>query len=159
MPIYFVGNGKGQVKIGYSKDPQSRLLSLQTGSPYPLELLAVKPGGQNAEVELHTKYADDRLEGEWFQSTPALEREISILQEIYPLESYLNQTNDDRIIWEDAFREYVIASEKLDDEYDQKIDQLEKERDEKEEELDQIFRAKTKGIYPWWRENFSERER
>jgi len=159
MPIYFIGNGNGQVKIGYSRDPVARLPALQTGSPYPLELLAVKPGGQTVEAELHTKYANDRLEGEWFQLTPMLIHEIDAMQEIYPLESYLNQTEKDKLIWEDAYKEFDLAIDKLNGEYDLKIRELEEEirrlnaeRDAKEEELDQIFDTETKGIYPWWLE-------
>jgi gas vesicle protein len=160
MPVYFIGNDKGQIKIGYSKDPPSRLSALQTASPHPLKLLALKPGGADVEAELHTKYSNCRLEGEWFQLTDELQVEIEIIQNVYPIESYLTLSEKDRVIYDDALAEWSSAVNKLHKEYDSKIEeleeeieQLESERDAKEEELDRIFEEKTKGIYPWWLEN------
>ncbi len=55
------------VKIGYTRrDPQARLQQLQTGSPNKLCLLGWFPGDIKDEKELHTKFAEHRLAGEWF---------------------------------------------------------------------------------------------
>ncbi len=58
----------GAIKIGVSKNPQKRLLQLQTGSPYKLKLLTVLKGKGTLERSLHDylkpyKYA---CKGEWF---------------------------------------------------------------------------------------------
>lgn len=157
MPVYFIGNSNGQVKIGYSKDPPSRISTLQTASPHPLKLLAVRPGGLDVETGLHRKFADCRLEGEWFQLTRELQIEIRVCQSVYPLDSYLNPSDEDKITYDDAFANWSSAIDRLNEEYDAKIkkleeqiEQLEVERDQKEEEIDRIFDEKTEGIYPWW---------
>jgi len=58
----------GAIKIGRSKDPQSRLKQLQTGSPYKLKLLVVVPEKGNIEKSLHQKfsYYKQNCKGEWF---------------------------------------------------------------------------------------------
>lgn len=58
-----------RVKIGIAYDPDRRLRTLQTGSSRPLRLLATAPGGQNVESRLHSRFASQRLEGEWFDLT------------------------------------------------------------------------------------------
>jgi hypothetical protein len=67
--IYAIAHPHGYVKIGYSKNPQQRLSTHQTGSPYNLWILAQVPVNEPREVEseLHD-YFDDRVErGEWFE--------------------------------------------------------------------------------------------
>lgn len=56
------------VKIGYSKSPEQRLRELQAGSGMGdgLELLLSFPGDRRLESDLHRRFADDRLFGEWF---------------------------------------------------------------------------------------------
>jgi len=67
--IYAIEANRGQVKIGMAAEPRQRLSGLQTGSPVELTLLAAgaaeKP--KAAEKELHRRYADDRIRGEWFR--------------------------------------------------------------------------------------------
>jgi hypothetical protein len=77
--IYFVQQGTdGPIKIGVSTDPEQRLRTLQSSSPQPLTLLAFMPGGVESERDLHRRFADGRLEGEWFRSdTPGLADEIA----------------------------------------------------------------------------------
>ncbi|MFJ1562502.1 GIY-YIG nuclease family protein [Streptomyces mirabilis] len=58
------------VKIGWSDDPERRLRGFQTGSPVPLQLLAVFEGGHYVEAELHRRFADKRVHGEWFDLGP-----------------------------------------------------------------------------------------
>ena len=73
MAVYFARAATGEIKIGYSATPESRIAGLQTGNPYPLDLLAVEESwGLTEESSLHGLFASDRLQGEWFKPSPAL---------------------------------------------------------------------------------------
>jgi hypothetical protein len=73
--IYFIQQGEnGAIKIGYSTDPEKRLRTLRTASPYPLQMRLVIEGGKKLEKELHDKFADCQLDGEWFEATDVLLR-------------------------------------------------------------------------------------
>jgi hypothetical protein len=62
--VYFVQGAVGsQIKIGKSKNLQSRLIGLQTGNPIPLKVLLFAPG---SEAYLHQRFKFDRVQGEWF---------------------------------------------------------------------------------------------
>ena len=56
-------------KIGKSNDPQGRLASLQSASPYKLKLYHTfrAENASAAEETLHVVFHSNRLEGEWFQ--------------------------------------------------------------------------------------------
>ena len=73
--VYFI-RGAGMIKIGVADSPESRMSTLQAGSPVPLYLLATMQGGFSKEKELHAKFAASRRHGEWFECTPELERTI-----------------------------------------------------------------------------------
>ncbi|MEQ8673448.1 MAG: GIY-YIG nuclease family protein [Aggregatilineales bacterium] len=65
--VYFIQQGdNGPIKIGYSAEPEKRLQTLSTASPYPLRILKTLKGGKALEQELHTRFANHQLEGEWF---------------------------------------------------------------------------------------------
>jgi hypothetical protein len=71
--VYFIQRGSdGPVKIGKSQNPESRRLLLQQSSPEPLQIIGVCLGGYPAESQLHRWFAADRLEGEWFERSDAL---------------------------------------------------------------------------------------
>lgn len=73
--VYFMqaGSEVGEIKIGYSNNPEGRLQLLQTGNPYPLKILATIPGaGKAEERRLHRMFETDRLMGEWFRPSAAL---------------------------------------------------------------------------------------
>jgi len=79
--IYFIKAVDGDaVKIGYCKsDPQRRRQALQTGHPARLELIAVIEGpdaGRLGEAAWHSRFAADRLQGEWFRWSPELRRAV-----------------------------------------------------------------------------------
>lgn len=59
----------GMVKIGYSIDPEERLLSLQIGSPCKLYLIAKYPGDVEDERALHARFSSYRSHGEWFKDS------------------------------------------------------------------------------------------
>ncbi len=84
--IYFVlDTGSGNVKIGWTDaNPQQRLASLQTGCSAPLMLLGYGDGDRQTERILHAALRHDRLVGEWFKPSPALE---GLFQSIATIES------------------------------------------------------------------------
>ncbi len=59
------------VKIGYSRDPDSRLRSLQTGHPLPLRVyhsvLVSEDRVRLLERQLHAEMNHYRTRGEWFR--------------------------------------------------------------------------------------------
>jgi hypothetical protein len=77
--IYLVwANGTDKYKIGSSAYPERRVKALQTGSPIPLSLIAVKEV-ENAEMEerkLHKLWDKHRSQGEWFTFHPVKVPEI-----------------------------------------------------------------------------------
>ena len=75
--VYFIrAERSGLIKIGSAANPQERLRSLQTGSPEPLSIVGVKPGGERLERALHAKFADFRSHGEWFHPSDELLAEM-----------------------------------------------------------------------------------
>ena len=59
------------IKIGISKEPNSRLKQLSTGSPVSLKILAIssfknKFTAKVIESHLHEKFSSSRTNGEWF---------------------------------------------------------------------------------------------
>ena len=63
------------VKIGRSDNPHKRLKQIKTGCPFPVALEAILPDGSN-ELQMHRRFEDGRLAGEWFKLTPEIERLI-----------------------------------------------------------------------------------
>lgn len=79
--VYFLeAVGLQRIKIGYSKDPEARLKSLQTGSPVPLVEIGRIPGDQQSETDLHQQFDHLRLDGEWFHAVKQLRDYIRGLQ-------------------------------------------------------------------------------
>lgn len=64
--IYFV-RLHDFVKIGISSDVRKRMRHLQSGSPYPLELIRLIPDGNiELEARFHAFYKDQHANFEWF---------------------------------------------------------------------------------------------
>lgn len=80
--VYVIGATTGPVKIGFSTEPDRRLVKLQAGSPKLLRILAVAPGTKEDERALHGKFCKERLHGEWFTRAPEIEAEIARLKEM-----------------------------------------------------------------------------
>lgn len=69
--VYVIGRSEGPVKVGITSDLIGRLRSMQTGSPFKLKLLYAMPcesrnDAREHEQTFHAVYAENRLEGEWF---------------------------------------------------------------------------------------------
>lgn len=149
MPIYVIGNGNGQIKIGYSVDPLSRLATLQTASPCALTLLALHPGGMATEAGLHERYAEYRLNGEWFACSDELDVFIEFCNKAHPMDSFFNQ-DEAKMAWDEAFADWSAKTDMIDNEFDPKIEALELEKEMRTEAVDREFDEKTRGIIPWW---------
>jgi hypothetical protein len=54
-------------KIGKADDVRRRVANLQTGCPYPLEVVNVFDGGERLEGEMHEWFGHRRVHGEWFE--------------------------------------------------------------------------------------------
>lgn len=66
--IYFIRAGaSGPVKIGFARDPEWRLRSLQVSHYAELKLLRTLDGGSFAERSLHRHFGALRIRGEWFE--------------------------------------------------------------------------------------------
>lgn len=73
--VYFIQDGEhGDIKIGWSVDPDRRLRDLRVAhaTRSRLRLLAAIPGHRKLERELHERFAPCRGEGEWFAPVPEL---------------------------------------------------------------------------------------
>ena len=77
--VYFIRSQRGgPVKIGIACCVDSRVASLQTAHPYPLEVVATIPhGGRPKERELHKRFGNYRLNGEWFEWSAEMEEFIN----------------------------------------------------------------------------------
>ena len=70
--IYLIGREKfwnqNPFKIGFSANPASRLLSIQTGNPYRLRIVKTWEGGVEEEKNIHAILQDFKSTGgsEWF---------------------------------------------------------------------------------------------
>jgi len=72
------------IKIGWSNNPQERIKSIQTGSPYKVMTMAVLPGDSEVENALHNKFKKYRTSGEWFTDPDKeIERTMLVLMDIF----------------------------------------------------------------------------
>lgn len=69
--VYFIQTvcPTGFVKIGIALNPKHRLGDLQMSCPYELRLLAWISGGEAKERELHARFNNAHVRGEWFRPT------------------------------------------------------------------------------------------
>lgn len=67
--VYFIGNKLyNYVKIGHTvNNVKGRLVSLQVGCPFDLEILGIVDGNKNTEKQLHKKFDEYWIRGEWFK--------------------------------------------------------------------------------------------
>lgn len=62
----------GPIKIGCSASPDRRRSSLETWSPFPLEIIAVIEGGEKLERRFHAKFTGQHKSREWFRISTEL---------------------------------------------------------------------------------------
>jgi len=68
--LYFVeAIGLGQIKIGFSPEPEKLVSELLSNSPCELRLLGKIPGDEEELKEIHSVLEDMHFKGEWFFST------------------------------------------------------------------------------------------
>jgi len=72
--VYFAARD-GLIKIGQSHDVTKRMKGLGA------RLLTFEPGGVERERELHLRFFDHRVRGEWFRDAPEIRAYISELSE------------------------------------------------------------------------------
>jgi len=73
MAIYFIQReSDAAIKIGYSEDVPTRLGILRSTGNGRLSLLCAIDGDMVVEKQLHTKFNDDRIEGEWYEPSETL---------------------------------------------------------------------------------------
>ena len=65
--IYFIQDGLGAIKIGFTNQLLERMQILQVGNSSNLKLLAVMEGNKDRENRLHDSFSFWNIRGEWFQ--------------------------------------------------------------------------------------------
>jgi hypothetical protein len=95
MPVYMIqaGGEHGPVKIGVTDDVEKRLIGMQTGNHQPLVLIRLFEGGPNEERALHQRFADLRLNGEWFSFSKQMLGDVGLID----MERRRNQQFIDRM--------------------------------------------------------------
>lgn len=107
MIYLVVTSDKNYCKIGYSKDPDSRLATLQTSHPEKLTLAAVIEGTIKEEKELHKQMAEHRVNLEWFN----LSQDIMNHFDYYPtlmsrIDAFLNKETSNQ---KEFFKKYGLS--------------------------------------------------
>jgi|HubBroStandDraft_6_1064221.scaffolds.fasta_scaffold16635_6 hypothetical protein len=66
--IYFIRDTvSGYIKVGFSLCPEYRFKDIQSTSPSELVLVGTVDGDKHGERELHRRYREYRVRGEWFR--------------------------------------------------------------------------------------------
>lgn len=75
--VYVIGNRTMKIcKIGFSINPCKRIKAIQTGCPYPVEIIALFEGDIKTERKLHKRYVKFKTNGEWFVYDGILKQNI-----------------------------------------------------------------------------------
>lgn len=80
--VYFIqaeNDVDAPIKIGFSKDVQARLRELQTATHTKLCVLATTDGSIEDEAEIHARFANERILGEWFEASAGLRNYVARL--------------------------------------------------------------------------------
>jgi hypothetical protein len=104
--IYFILNSKNNtVKIGKTDNLQKRLSQLQTASDSCLVVILTLPGNIEKERELHVRFSDYRLNGEWFTFADEIKRYVND-----------NHCNDNNVINKPNLTDEEILFKKIEQE-------------------------------------------
>ena len=67
--IYFIrGKESGNIKIGYSADPEQRKSNLQTANYEELEFIGIMDGSIEDEAKIQEMFSTFNIRGEWYRS-------------------------------------------------------------------------------------------
>lgn len=78
MIYYIACTATQRLKIGYTQgEPEVRLKQLQTGSAANLRLICCHEGSLDDERRIHSRFAEQRMRGEWFEMSEDLFKHIS----------------------------------------------------------------------------------
>lgn len=83
-PLVYVVSSLDLIKIGYTTHLYTRLAVLQSTTGQDVTLEAVAPGTRQVERQFHVRFALDRVRGEWFRRSQAVDRLISVLRQELP---------------------------------------------------------------------------
>lgn len=86
LGFVYVLKGVRYVKIGYSRQPEGRMRTLQDCVPFQLELLLSLPGTTQTETAIHNVLDRYRSRGDWFHHNSYVSDGIRGLQSITPEE-------------------------------------------------------------------------
>lgn len=79
--VYFVRHGTSKrIKIGRAINVERRMKSLAHPLMPALKLLATMPGGKDEEREMHRRFAEHRINGEWFMLEGELAKFVASLR-------------------------------------------------------------------------------
>jgi hypothetical protein len=67
--VYFIATG-GKIKVGYTRDLETRVSHIQTTSPEQVSLIGALPGGPYLERTIHAELVSFISHREWFHDTP-----------------------------------------------------------------------------------------
>jgi len=70
--VYFITSSEGLIKIGLSSNPEKRLKTLQTASPYYLKLIYKMYGSRELEKYLHELFKQYHVKNEWFECSEVI---------------------------------------------------------------------------------------
>lgn len=69
--VYYLRRRDGSIKIGTTRRPHERYREVARDQG-PVRVLATHVGDVDAEHRMHARFADHRLDGEWFAPHPEL---------------------------------------------------------------------------------------
>lgn len=69
--VYMVYSA-GQLKIGFSRNPVARFASLRSMSSSPVSFIWMAAADETLERDLHRRFAQYRIKGEWFDVGPEI---------------------------------------------------------------------------------------
>jgi excisionase family DNA binding protein len=75
--VYFAVSGR-EVKIGLAKDPNGRVADMRIARA-GIRLFGAIRGNRKLEKDLHERFSQERISGEWFRFTPKIQIEINEL--------------------------------------------------------------------------------
>ena len=106
--IYLCCDGSGLWKIGIASNPDKRFKQLKTGNPtirmlfnIPVEYPSI------VELELHTKYEEKRITGDWF--------DLSAEDLFYIFDRFLGENNNHSLEDFEVIHRLVSVEKKLQD--------------------------------------------